>query len=160
MKIPLKKSLRSLIRIVKDIKKKRQRQELLVKKAWDFTNLAIVWDLPLLSNHPDLWREHNKTYGIYSDLDDLDIKFIQDYLEMVIDNHYKNCLGRVEGCNSTCKLKQVAADLRLYLKNLSKSDISYWCPVWEGISRVDASEQGGDEVVVKVSIPLIGHMWE
>ncbi len=146
---------KTIKKIIGLVKKRKLKRELLVTNPWDYTHLAKVWGVPLLSDHPKLWSEHNEVFGADSDLDKLDVTFIEQYLEKVLNYHYKNCMGK-DACSSGCKLSQVADDLRLYLKNLGKSDISYWSSVWIGISKI---EKGGEETLLMACKSLIGHMW-
>lgn len=81
---------------------------------------------------------------------------LSEFLQGVLSFHFLECdLSRRNGDIPECELKKVAADLRIFLKTLSKHDHGYLGPMWKGMSKIKS-----DEELVKVTIPLIGYMWD
>ncbi len=113
----------------------RKRRECCITKGFDYRSLADLWGVELGDGMCD-WIP------------------VRKFLRGVLQDHFVNvaCFTH-DACQ--CRLSVIAEDLRVYLRTLSKSKMSYCGPAWAGLSRVK-----DDYTLIQLAIPLIGSMWE
>ena len=98
--------------------------------GWDYIELAESWNLYIPTS-----------IGIEDHL------FIKWYLGGLFNNY--------NGQAPTRPMKKVAKDIRLFLTELAKSEISYMTPMWKGMSEIK-----DDFTLIQMTIPNIGYMWD
>jgi hypothetical protein len=109
---------------------RKKRKDFLINKGWDWIYLAKLWNIDYENDEND--------------------ENIKVFLENVMRKHFMCCHDK---CN--CGIKHIARDIRVFAKTLSKCGNSYLFPVWKGISKVK-----DDYETLRITIPLIGYMWD
>ena len=111
-------------------------------------------------------REHGYDYGVLARLwdldveydvleaDDLELKAIVEYIDDVIANHFAGDSGMIAR-EVKHTMPELANDLRIFLKELSTYENSYYPDVWQIISEIE-----DDYSLLRIARPLIGYMWD
>jgi len=110
------------------------------ENGYDYGILVKLWDLEV-------------DYGIL-DADDLELKAITQYIDDVVSNHFAGDSGMIAK-EVKHSLPELANDLRIFLKELSTYDASYYPNVWKAISEIK-----DDYSLLRIARPLIGYMWD
>jgi len=101
-------------------------------QGWDYLELANAWNLYIPDANSNI-EDHEP---------------IKWFLEKILRN-YINGKTRIT--------KKVASDLRVFLSKLGDVDnvVGNEYPMWKGMSEIES-----DYNLIRLSIPLIGYMWD
>jgi len=115
-------------------------RKILEEDGYDYGVLVKLWNLKV----------------DYSSLeaDDLEIKALQDYMNDVLTNDIAGNSGMInKDVNHT--IDELGDDLRLFLKELSKYEGTYYNVMWRGMSEIRDNYS-----LIVISIPIVGFMWD
>lgn len=100
--------------------------------GWDFMEFSDAWNIPV---------PYNSAGNPYTDAD-----CIRWYLQSV--------MSYFDG-NPTRVMRKCAKDIRLFTKELGKSEISYISPMWEGMSKIE-----DDWTLIGVAMRVMDMLWD
>ena len=111
--------------------------------GWDYTELIAKWDL---YNETSLaCTVVQKVYEPEKTSQD-DSKPIRQFLEDLLTTYFATQNEEV--------VKPFADDIRRFARKLSVEDMSYYRPLWRGLSRIE-----DDFTIVRATILLVPTMW-
>lgn len=115
----------------------KERRKKYIEEGWDYLDLAKLWKIEI----PQECKDSSKP--------------IADYLDKWYQHHMMYCVPYPSVCN--CEITRVAEDLRIFLRSLGDEEKSntFYAPMWRGMAEIE-----DDSELVKITIPIIGYMWD
>ncbi len=111
--------------------------------GWDYTELLAKWDL--FNEESPACTLVQKVYEPVKDSQD-DSKPIRQFLEDLLVVYLAT--------QDEDKIKPYADDIRRFTRKLGVEDMSYYKPLWRGLSRIE-----DDFTIVRATILLVPTMW-